>query len=99
MNTWDVFTGWPSPAPGMLVQLGRLRAALPGYEVIITSHAGSYRFEAIRRPDGIGPWCVISSDPADLWHELLPGQPSLAVAPSRERVVALNGPPRRTRTS
>jgi hypothetical protein len=69
---WDVFIRRPAPAPGMLAQLARLRAALPGYDVTLTSHSGSYRFEATRRPDGpqTGPWCVISTDPADLWREL-----------------------------
>jgi hypothetical protein len=39
--------------------------------VIVTSHSLTYRFEAIRRrSSGPGPWCVISTDPADLWREL-----------------------------
>jgi hypothetical protein len=40
--------------------------------VTLTSHTGSYRYEAIRRPaaPGPGPWCLISTDPADLWREL-----------------------------
>ena len=72
MKTWDACTRRPAPAPGMLAQLDRLRAALPGYDVTLTSHSGSYRFEAIRRADGPGPWCLISTDPADLWRELTP---------------------------
>lgn len=40
--------------------------------MIVTSHSLRYRFEAIRRASGPGPWCVISSDPADLWRELAP---------------------------
>jgi hypothetical protein len=55
----------------MLDQLAQLRAALPGYEVIITSHSGTCRFEAIRRGDGTGPWCLITTDPADLWRDLV----------------------------
>ena len=46
-------------------------AALPGYDVIITSHGPTWRFEAIRHRDGgPGPWCVITSDPGDLWWHL-----------------------------
>jgi hypothetical protein len=62
----------PAPTPGMLAELSQLRAALPGYDVIITSHSPGYRYEAIRRPGAPqdGPWCVISTNPADLWHEL-----------------------------
>ena len=74
MTTWDVFTGSASVPPGALADLAALRAALPAYAVCISSHCPShcpvYRFEAIRRGDGPGTWCVISSDPADLWREL-----------------------------
>jgi len=42
------------------------------YDVILTSHSPAYRFEAIRRDPGPGTWCLISSDPADLWRELAP---------------------------
>jgi hypothetical protein len=70
MKTWDVLIHRPAPTPAMLAQLDQLRAALPGYEVTLTSHSGSYRYEAIRRTDDPGPWCLISTDPADLWREL-----------------------------
>jgi hypothetical protein len=70
MTGWDVFTGRVSLPPGTLTELAALQAALPGYDVIVTSHSPRYRFEAIRRDDGQGTWCVISSDPADLWREL-----------------------------
>ena len=70
MTTWDVFTGSATVPPGALTELAALRAALPGYDVIITSHNCTYRFEAIHRGDGPGTCCVISSDPADLWREL-----------------------------
>jgi hypothetical protein len=58
----------------MLAELSRLRAALPGYDVIVTSPSPGWRFEAIRRPGSTGPrpWCLISTDPADIWHELIP---------------------------
>ena len=36
----------------------------------LASHSPTHRFEATRRGNGPGPWCVISSDPADHWHEL-----------------------------
>jgi len=70
VTTWDVFTGSASVPPGALAELAALRAALPGYDVTITSHSRTHRFEATRRGDGPGPWCVISGDPADLWREL-----------------------------
>lgn len=70
---WDPVFGRPAPPPGMLAELARLRAALGGYDVIVTRCAGTYRYEATRRhSDGPGPWCLISTNPADLWHELAP---------------------------
>jgi len=73
----DVVTGRAVVPPGALNELAALRGALPGYDVIITSHGPCCRFEAIRRRGATGPWCVISSDPADLWRELAvpPGRP------------------------
>lgn len=58
---WDVFTGPPAPTRGMLAELSRLRAALPSYDVIVTSRSPAWRFEAIRRPGvpGSGPWAVV----------------------------------------
>ena len=70
MSTWDVFTGSATVPPGALTELAALRAALPGYDVSITSHNRTYRFEAIRRGNSPGTCCVVSSDPADLWREL-----------------------------
>ena len=72
MTGWDVLTGRASVPAGMLAELAGLRAALPGYDVILTSHSPACRFEATRRDPGPGPWYVISSDPADLWRELAP---------------------------
>ncbi len=71
MTGRDMFTG-RAPVPGwMLAELGALRAVLPGYDVIITSHSPTWRVEAIRRHAGApGPWSVISSEPADLWWHL-----------------------------
>ena len=56
----------------MLAELAALRAALPGYDVNLTSHSPAHRYEAIRRDPGPGTWCLISTDPADLWRELAP---------------------------
>jgi hypothetical protein len=68
----------------MLAELAALRVALPGYDVIVTSHRSRYRYEAIRRHgDGPGPWCVISGDPADLWRELAGRAPPAAVSGDR----------------
>jgi hypothetical protein len=70
MTTWDVFTGSVTVPSGALAELAALRTALPGYDVSITSHSRTYRFEATHRDGGPGTCCVISSDPADLWREL-----------------------------
>ena len=82
MTGWDVFTGRLSVSSRALNEVEAVRAALPGYHVIVTSDSPTYRFEAIRRQGGPGPWCVISSDPADLWRELAPGsRPASGVKP------------------
>ena len=39
MTTWDVLTGSAIVPSGLLTELAALRAALPGYEVTITSHS------------------------------------------------------------
>ena len=78
MTGWDVLTGRASVPPGMLAELAALRAALPGYDVILTSHSPACRFEATRRNQGPGTWCVVSSDPADLWRELAGRAPPAA---------------------
>ncbi len=89
---WDVFAARPSVPPWMLAELDALRAALPGYDVIITSHSPVWRFEAIRRhAGGPGPWCVISTDPGDLWWELA-GRlrpPAYARAPESRRFLRI----------
>ena len=72
MTGWDVLTGRAPVPPGMLAELAALRAALPGYDVNLTSHSPAHRYEAIRRDPGPGTWCLISTDPADLWRELAP---------------------------
>ena len=87
MTGWDVLTGRASIPAAMLAELAALRAALPGYDVILTSHSPDYRYEAIRRANGPGPWCVVSADPADLWRELAPrapDRPPLILTATRE---------------
>ena len=81
MTTRDVFTGVAAVPPGARAELAALRAALPGYDVTITSHSPTHRLDATRCGDGTGPWCLISSDPTDLWHELA----------GRDRPAALDG--------
>ena len=84
MTGWDVLAGRASVPAGMLAELAALRAALPGYDVIVTRHRPGCRFEAIRRhEDGPGPWCVISTDPADLWRELAGRAPPAAADGNR----------------
>jgi hypothetical protein len=85
---WDVFAHRPALTPGVLAELAQLRATLPGYDVIVTCHSATYRFEAISRPGrtGPGPWCVISTDLADIWRELIPCThqgPNTAARPAR----------------
>jgi len=83
---WDVLAGRASVPAGMLAELAALRAALPGYDVIVTRHRPACRFEAIRRHgDGPGPWCVISADPADLWRELAGRAPPAASGDRADR--------------
>ena len=53
MTGWDVLTGRASVPAGMLAELAA-SAALPGYDVILTSHSPARRFEAIRRDPGPG---------------------------------------------
>lgn len=69
MTGWGVLPGRAPVPAGMLAELAALRAALPGYDVKLTSHSPAYRFEATRRDPGPGTWCLISSNPADLWRE------------------------------
>jgi hypothetical protein len=73
-STGDAIYRHLAPPLTQPTELARLSADLPGYDVIITRRGCSRRFEAIRRPGGpeAGPWCVISTDPADLWRELAP---------------------------
>jgi len=91
VNGWDVFTGSGTVPPGALVELAALRAALPGYDVMVTSHSRTHRFEATHRGNGPGTCCVISSDPADLWRELA-GRPRPAALDGDDLDRALAAP-------
>ena len=88
MSGWDVLAGRASVPAGMLAELASLRAALPAYDVIVTRHRAGCRFKAIRRHgDGPGPWCVISTDPADLWRELAGRAPPAADGDRADRAL------------
>ncbi len=67
MSGWGVFIGSATVPPGALAELAALRAALPGYDVTITSHSPTHRFEATPRGDSPGPWCVIT--PSTIWPD------------------------------
>lgn len=72
-HTSDACPGHLASPAGVLAEADRLQAALPGYDVIVTRRGPAYRYEATRRHlDGPGPWCLISTDPADLRRELSP---------------------------
>ena len=58
--------------PGLPDTLATLLAGQPDYHVTATNGGGRFRYEAVRNKPGPGPWCVISTDPADLWRELVP---------------------------
>ena len=85
MTGWEVYGGTPSVPAGMLAELAALRAALPGYDVILTSHSPARRSGAIRRDPGPGPWCVVSTDPAGLWRELAGRAPPPGAGPAGRR--------------
>jgi hypothetical protein len=84
----DVLAAAQDLPRGVLPELEALNAALPGYDVLVSSRSGQARYEAIRRGIGPGPWCVISRDPADLWRELA-GRPRPAALDGDEAGRAL----------
>ncbi len=59
-----------APPPSATMQADALRAAFPDYQVILTQKGGENRFEVIRRRGSTGPWCLISTDAREIWHEL-----------------------------
>ncbi len=57
-------------APAALVQAAALRAAFPRYAInVIMNRGDKPRFEAVSR-DGGNPYCLITTDAREIWHEL-----------------------------
>ena len=92
MTGWDVFAGRAAVPAGMLAEVAALRAVLPGYDVILTSHGPARRSGAIRRGLGPGICCLISTGPASLWREAAGRAPP---APDSNRQTACCVPPER----
>lgn len=58
------------PPPDVRMQAAALRAAFPSYTVnVITSRGEKPRFEVVSRNGG-NPYCLISTDAREIWHEL-----------------------------
>jgi len=56
-----------APALG---EAAALQEAFPSYSVNVTIRLGELpRFELVAREDA-NPWCLISSDPSEIWREL-----------------------------
>lgn len=64
-------TGWPlRPVATAHVQAAELRAAFPGYAVNVSAGRDEKPwFEVVSR-DGGNPYCLISDDAREIWHEL-----------------------------
>ena len=63
----------PPPSPPAAAQAAALRAAFPGYTVNVLQNRGDQpRFEVVSR-DGRSPYCLISTDAREIWHELQNG--------------------------
>ena len=65
-------TGWPIPSsPAAHVQAAALRTAFPGYVVnVVTGWGDKPRFEVVARNTSTSPYCLISTDPREIWREL-----------------------------
>lgn len=59
----------PPPPPEDRVQAQALQAAFPRYRVNTIIKGGRVLFEAVSVDCG-NPYCLISSDAKELWHEL-----------------------------
>jgi hypothetical protein len=58
------------PAIRLYLQAEQLRRAFPGWQIAVQNWAGDrLRIEAVNR-DGGDPYCLISSDPCEVWREL-----------------------------
>jgi hypothetical protein len=57
-------------APSPRARAAAIREAFPSYAVIVSVRQGDRpRFEVVTRNDG-NPWCLISADADEIWHEL-----------------------------
>jgi hypothetical protein len=50
-------------------QAAALRKAFPAYSVFVSTTGGVPRFELVAKNDR-NPWCLISADADEIWHEL-----------------------------
>jgi hypothetical protein len=65
----------PPPGPAVAAQAAALREAFPHYTVNVIEHHGEpARYEVISR-DGRNPYCLISTDAREIWHELKAAEP------------------------
>jgi hypothetical protein len=69
MAGWALDRYTPPPPPDARVQTEALRAAFPAYHFAVVVHGDRTRFEAVSR-DGGSLWCLISTDPREIWREL-----------------------------
>lgn len=60
----------PEAVIGLYHQAEALRRAFPRWSIAVQPWTGDHaRIEAVN-PDGGDPYCLISTDPAELWREL-----------------------------
>jgi hypothetical protein len=53
------------------IQADAIQQAFPGWQVTVQNWAGDrLRIEAVNRDHVSGLFCLISSDPAEIWQEL-----------------------------
>ena len=63
--------GGPQPPLRIYLQAEALRRAFPGWQIAVQAWSGArQRIEAVN-PGNASPCCLISSDPAEIWRELL----------------------------
>jgi hypothetical protein len=66
-----VCTPPPGPPPLAITSAAQaLRDACPGYAVTLAWQPSGWRFHAVRRHDGPGPWCLISASPREICDAL-----------------------------
>jgi hypothetical protein len=69
MVGWAMEEYLPPPPPTARVQAEALQAAFPAYYVSVAVYRDATRFEAVSK-DGGGLWCLISTDPREIYQEL-----------------------------